>query len=169
MAIKRYTPFPAVRLRLTGTPMVTACRQRRSGSLRARERKKKGRGLQWRSTLASYASIILKRAAKNEYTAPVTGIFEPIRRQWVACTPNSLSGNVWEWCWEWCWDWYDSGYYEKSKNSRDPRGPDSGSRRVNRGGSWFGTPAFARCANRDRDTPDRRLNLLGFRLARAVR
>ncbi|MCB9294089.1 MAG: formylglycine-generating enzyme family protein [Lewinellaceae bacterium] len=76
-----------------------------------------------------------------------------------------MSGNVWEWC----WDWYDSGYYGKSKNSRDPRGLDSGSFRVIRGGSWGDYPAYARCADRVNVTPDDRNVGLGFRLARAVR
>jgi len=36
---------------------------------------------------------------------------------------------------EWCSDWYDAGYYQRSP-SRDPQGPDSGTTRVLRGGSW---------------------------------
>ncbi len=43
-----------------------------------------------------------------------------------------MLGNVWEWC----WDWYDDGYYGRSP-SRDPRGPESGTSRVLRGGSWY--------------------------------
>jgi len=78
---------------------------------------------------------------------------------------SDMTGNVWEWC----WDWYDSGYYEKSKNSRDPKGPDSGSSRVIRGGSWYNYPALVRVANRISASPERRNDLLGFRLARAVR
>ena len=84
--------------------------------------------------------------------------------------PNELglydmSGNVWEWC----WDWYAGGYYEESKDSRDPKGLDSGSYRVIRGGSWSSLPAYARCALRGSYIPDRRGNDYGFRLARAGR
>ena len=37
---------------------------------------------------------------------------------------------------EWCWDRYDPVYYRTSP-SVDPRGPDSGTDRVQRGGSYF--------------------------------
>ena len=51
--------------------------------------------------------------------------------------PNELglydmSGNVLEWC----SDWYDSAYYGKSPIT-DPEGPNSGTLRVLRGGSWY--------------------------------
>ncbi|NIL98515.1 MAG: SUMF1/EgtB/PvdO family nonheme iron enzyme, partial [Planctomycetales bacterium] len=35
--------------------------------------------------------------------------------------------------WEWCADWYGENYYAESP-ARDPRGPDSGTLRIVRGG-----------------------------------
>ena len=43
-----------------------------------------------------------------------------------------MSGNVYEWC----WDWYGSGSGYPS-GTEDPAGPDTGSDRVLRGGSWY--------------------------------
>ncbi len=37
---------------------------------------------------------------------------------------------------EWCWDWYKSDYYKDGENN-NPMGPDAGSERVCRGGSYF--------------------------------
>jgi formylglycine-generating enzyme len=45
---------------------------------------------------------------------------------------HNVTGNVWEWC----ADWLDTGYYAAA-DARDPRGPASGDRRVQRGGSYL--------------------------------
>jgi formylglycine-generating enzyme required for sulfatase activity len=53
--------------------------------------------------------------------------------------------------WQWCSDWYDPGYYARSP-SRNPRGPESGSLKVLRGGSWFHKESW-RVAIRSADYP----------------
>jgi len=94
------------------------------------------------------------------------GQTHPVRQKapnaWGLC---DMLGNVWEWC----WDWY--GTYPGGRVV-DPVGPDSGSSRVLRGGSWCGGFAlYARAAFRscnDPGGPVHRNDYLGFRLARSL-
>jgi sulfatase modifying factor 1 len=73
-----------------------------------------------------------------------------------------MSGNVWEWC----WDWYDARYYS-SCPGLDPRGVDSDSVRVLRGGNCYDSAARCRVSFRDNVSPYGRGDG-GFRLARAI-
>ena len=66
---------------------------------------------------------------------------------------------------EWCADWYDARYYEHSPE-HNPRGPESGSRKASRGGSWRHQIKVSRCAARSSIPPDFKYADYGFRLAR---
>ncbi|MFN7681865.1 MAG: formylglycine-generating enzyme family protein [Planctomyces sp.] len=68
-----------------------------------------------------------------------------------------MHGKVWEWCSDWHGDY-------PSSPLTDPQGPDSGSFRVLRGGSWVGGPNLVRCALRNSITPECRVSNYGFRL-----
>ena len=89
-----------------------------------------------------------------EYTAPV-GSFAP-----NGYGLYDMAGNVWEWC----SDWYDENYYANSPKS-NPTGPDSGTLRVDRGGSWYSTPYLLRVAGRDSGVPTNSSTSFGFRCA----
>jgi len=74
-----------------------------------------------------------------------------------------MSGNVWEWTMDWIGD-YPAGTEESP--SVDPTGVESGSNRVQRGGSWDNFAYSCRSAYRLNLTPGSRSSDLGFRLVR---
>ena len=79
--------------------------------------------------------------------------------------PNSwglfdMHGNVLEWCWDWL------GNYSGGAQT-DPKGPNSGTNRVYRGGSWRFDAHQTRSAYRFGNHPFLKTFFLGFRVARS--
>ena len=70
-----------------------------------------------------------------------------------------MSGNV---C-EWCWDWYGK-IYSDTPNT----GASSGSDRVVRGGSWYGSGYYCGFSYQSCDAPYIRSSALGFRVVRSA-
>jgi formylglycine-generating enzyme required for sulfatase activity len=66
---------------------------------------------------------------------------------------------------EWCLDWYSESYYSISPE-RNPAGPETGARRVSRGGSWRHQIKASRSAHRSSLPPAYRYSDYGFRLVR---
>jgi formylglycine-generating enzyme required for sulfatase activity/cytochrome oxidase Cu insertion factor (SCO1/SenC/PrrC family) len=85
-------------------------------------------------------------APVGSYTANGLGLYD-------------MTGNVFQWI----NDWYEKAYYQESPKD-NPRGPDSGTYRVLRGGSWFHTPLYSRVSYRLWGAPDTRFYDIGFRL-----
>ncbi len=76
---------------------------------------------------------------------------------------HDMHGNVWEWC----QDWYGQNYYTELSTQDDlvnPRGPQSGSYRVLRGGSWIDLQDVARAVYRYNNDPANRVSSFGFRV-----
>ena len=71
---------------------------------------------------------------------------------------SDILGNVYEWCWDW------EGSYGRSA-VLDPEGPNSGSLRVLRGGSWASLARDVRAAYRLWYHPGLRFWYYGFRLS----
>jgi formylglycine-generating enzyme required for sulfatase activity len=91
------------------------------------------------------------------------GMSHPVGRR----KPNhwgfyDMSGNVREWVWD---RW---GVVFPPGESVDPRGPETGDQRVNRGGSWSSDARRVRAAYRRPGEPGERSVYIGFRVARTV-
>ena len=72
-----------------------------------------------------------------------------------------MAGNVWEWV----NDWYSYTYYSDSPFI-NPLGPENGTHKILRGGSWYYDWSFLRLASRSIYAfPENRENYFGFRCA----
>ncbi|MFC2078931.1 formylglycine-generating enzyme family protein [Candidatus Bipolaricaulota bacterium] len=87
-------------------------------------------------------------------TAPV-GAF-PEGASWVGAF--DMAGNVWEWC----ADWFGESCFDESP-SENPTGPETGHKRVSRGGAWGGDPYDVRSARRGDLWPNGSYPGQGFR------
>ena len=93
------------------------------------------------------------KGAYREQTTDV-GSFSP-----NAFGLHDMHGNVWEWCSD---RWHDN-YQGAPINGSIWEAGDS-EYRLLRGGSWDYDPVDCRSADRSRDTPGNRLNVIGFRV-----
>ena len=94
---------------------------------------------------------------KGPYLRKTISVGSYAANAWGLC---DMHGNVYE-C---CADWFDRGYYKNSPTD-DPKGPTSGSFRVDRGGSWRCYAGSCRSADRYSHSPSYRSSNLGFRIA----
>lgn len=72
-----------------------------------------------------------------------------------------MAGNVWEWT----LDWYAPDAYRRGDAGKDPRGPDTGTLKVMRGGCWDSGHSSLRVSCRKSELPGAWADNVGFRCA----
>ncbi|MCX6046427.1 MAG: SUMF1/EgtB/PvdO family nonheme iron enzyme [Chloroflexi bacterium] len=97
---------------------------------------------------------LLNSAKSNKYDTVPVGSYPPGANQLY-----DMAGNVWEWT----ADWYDSHYYANAP-THNPTGPDSGTLRTVRGGSFRNLDYLLRSTVRRGFAADYRSSYGGFRV-----
>jgi sulfatase modifying factor 1 len=104
---------------------------------------------------ATRANFLVDPSQKLQRGTRPTGTYPP--NEYGLC---DMIGNVWEWV----ADWYGREYYTEGAE-RDPHGPNTGSMRVVRGGSWVNDDvSMLRSAYRHKVPPDTYAYSVGFRI-----
>jgi len=123
-------------------------------------------GDRFNGDLLNFCDINCTRSAKNKSyndgysdTAPV-GMYEGGKSPYGV---YDMAGNVIEWV----ADWYDKEYYASSP-AQNPLGPEYGTYRVLRGGSWYDNLNNVRTFVRTSLSPTVAYNYVGFRCARSA-
>jgi sulfatase modifying factor 1 len=105
---------------------------------------------------ASRCNYLDDPSAKRQRGTRPTGTYPP--NAFGLC---DVVGNAWEWV----SDWYGSEYYGGG-DMNDPRGPEAGSMRIVRGGSWVNDDVkMLRCSYRHKVPLDTYAYSIGFRIA----
>ena len=111
----------------------------------------------WRCNVAPGRSQKTWAFDGHRYAAPVGSYPTGITKAGV----HDLAGNVMEWC----VDWYAADAY-RSGDATNPRGPETGTERVVRGGAFSLAPTYAYSFRRMAREPDEPDINLGFRVVR---
>ncbi|NDV61846.1 formylglycine-generating enzyme family protein [Puniceicoccales bacterium CK1056] len=113
-----------------------------------------------KSTTLRYHPDWDTNAERAYYTSPV-GTFAP-----NGYGLYDMAGNVFDWC----YDWFGEAYYLEHFQSPvpDPLGPETGTKRILRGGCWDLGEKWCRVAYRESDYPTQfTMTRIGLRVARS--
>jgi formylglycine-generating enzyme required for sulfatase activity len=123
-------------------------------------------------SMAMYANNTLKNAECAD-TVKSKGLPVDKPAPVKSYAPNAwglydMNGNVWEWIEDW-YHPYKPDVAVKSQSRGESPSIETGTNKVRRGGSWYGTGTQCRCANRTYGHYATRYQTTGFRLVREIK